>query len=319
MLSYVEINGFTTSTGAFYPSLRLSYEVFGRPLGSPAPVVMVCHALTGNSNVCGQDGWWDGLISPANVVDTDKYCVLCFNIPGNGYDGFLLGDRYTDFTARDIARLFVEGAKKLGVGRLHTMIGGSLGACLVWEALAEYPDFAAQGVAVAGDWKSTDWVMGLSSVQMSMLARGDGGMYDARMMTMLFFRTPQSFRDKFSRTENTDLGVPNVTSWLMHHGDKLSGRFSPDAYRLMTHLISTVDISRGRGSFETAVGPVRSRIVQVGIDSDMYFQAYENEETHRALIAMGKDSHYLELKTPHGHDGFLIEFRQLQDLLRPFF
>lgn len=320
MLEKVEIKDFTCASGLFLPSLTLSYEVFGRPLGSGAPVVLVCHALTGNSNVCAEpDGWWRGLISPGNAVDTDKYSVLCFNIPGNGYDGFLWGERYREVSARDVARMFVVASQTLGVERFHTIIGGSLGGCLVWEAIAEYPDCTTQAVVVAGDWKSTDWVTALSAIQLKMLSRGDFGMHDARMLTMLFFRSPRSINAKFSRTTNRSLGIPNVESWLLHHGEKLQGRFSPDAYRFMLQLIASVDITAGRGSFEQAMEPFRGRIVQVGIDSDLYFPAYENRDTHQMLMRMHKDTHYLEVATPHGHDGFLIEFERMRELLGGFF
>lgn len=320
MLEKVEIKDFVCVSGVKYPSLALSYEVFGRPIGSGAPAVLVFHALTGNSNVCGRpDGWWRGLIYPGGTVDTDRYTVLCFNIPGNGYDGFLWGERYADVAARDIGRMFIQASGKLGVKRFHTIMGGSLGGCLVWETIAEYPDSTDQAVIVAGDWKATDWVTALSTIQLQLLARGEFGMYDARMLTMLFFRSPQSINAKFSRTLNEDLGIPNVQSWLQHHGEKLQGRFSPDAYRFMMHLITTVDIARGRGSFEAAIRPFAGRIVQVGISSDLYFPSYENLDTHRMLMRMGKDTHYMELETPHGHDGFLIEFARMRELLGDYF
>ena len=320
MLETVEIKDFVCESGDKYPSFKLSYEVFGQPLGSGAPVVLVFHALTGNSNVCRQpDGWWRGLIYPGGTVDTDRYTVLCFNIPGNGYDGFLWGERYRRIDARDIVRMFVLASRRLGVERFHTLIGGSLGGCLVWEAIAMYPDCADQAVVVAGDWKATDWVTALSTIQLQLLERGDFGMYDARMLTMLFFRSPQSINAKFSRSLNRDLGIPNVQSWLQHHGEKLQERFSSDAYRFMMHLITTVDITRGRDSFAQAMAPFAGRIVQVGITSDLYFPAYENADTHRMLLQMGKDTHYMELETPHGHDGFLIEFTRMRELLGDFF
>ena len=320
MLETVEIKDFTGAAGVKYPSLSLSYEVFGQPLGSGAPAVLVFHALTGNSNVCRQpDGWWRGLIYPGGTVDTDRYTILCFNIPGNGYDGFLWGDRYTQVRADDIARMFIAASRQLGVERFHTLIGGSLGGCLVWEAIAACPDCAQQAVVVAGDWKATDWVTALSTIQLQLLARGEYGMYDARMLTMLFFRSPQSINAKFSRTRNEAQGIPNVQSWLEHHGEKLQGRFSPDAYRFMMHLITTVDIARGGKTFEQAIEPFAGRIVQVGITSDLYFPAQENIDTHNRLMRMGKDSHFMELDTPHGHDGFLIEFTRMRRLLGDFF
>ena len=318
MLKYTAIKNFTSYDGTHYESIPMSYEVFGQGIDSGAPVVMVCHALTGNSAVAGDDGWWKGLISDGNVVDTTRYSVLCFNIPGNGYDGKLWGDDYVHFVARDVARMLYMGAREIGVSHLHSLIGCSMGACIAWEMAVEYPDFASQLVSVGGDCKSTDWVIALSELQLQSLSRGDYGMHDARMLTMMFFRTPQSFSMKFDRSNHSS-GIPNVVSWLRHHGDKLGQRFDVDAYRFLSHLTGTVDVSWGRETMQEALSRVKSRVIQVGISSDMYFQPYENIKVHDMLLSMGKDSHYRELDTMHGHDGFLIEFDKLQELLKVFF
>src|SRR5690606_13978881 len=86
-LKYIAISNFTTVSGKTI-SLKLSYQLFGKPLGT-APIVLVNHALTGNSNVSGPDGWWKNIIGTNKVIDTKIYTVLAFNIPGNGYDNFI--------------------------------------------------------------------------------------------------------------------------------------------------------------------------------------------------------------------------------------
>ena len=85
----------------------MSFELFGRPLHS-APIVLVNHALTGNSGVAGENGWWSDIIGVGKCIDTTTYTVLAFNIPGNGYDGFVV-ENYKEFVAGDIARVFLNG------------------------------------------------------------------------------------------------------------------------------------------------------------------------------------------------------------------
>ena len=84
-LQHITINNYTTESGVANPQIQLSYQVFGQALGN-APIVLVNHALTGNSNVAGEDGWWKDLIGNNKVIDTKLYTVLAFNIPGNGFD-----------------------------------------------------------------------------------------------------------------------------------------------------------------------------------------------------------------------------------------
>src|SRR5690606_28108321 len=106
--SYITISGVTQD-------INLSYQLFGQLLHS-APIVMVNHALTGNSNVSGEDGWWKDFIGEGKAIDTGNYTVLSFNIPGNGYDGTTI-ENYKDFVARDIAIIFLRGLEYLGIKR----------------------------------------------------------------------------------------------------------------------------------------------------------------------------------------------------------
>ena len=112
-LHHIQLENFTTESGYFYPEFALSYQFFGQEPGL-SPVVLVNHALTGNSNVAGDEGWWNSLIGLGKLIDTSKYTVIAFNIPGNGFDEVDANriDNYEDFTARDIARLFGIGLEK---------------------------------------------------------------------------------------------------------------------------------------------------------------------------------------------------------------
>ena len=136
MLRELVIEDFRNSAGTVH-DIKLSYEVFGQPLHS-APVVLINHALTGNSNVAGDDGWWKEIVGKKKCIDTSKYTILAFNIPGNGYDGFII-ENYKDFVARDIASIFLLGLEELKIKQLFALIGGSLGGGIAWEMAALEP------------------------------------------------------------------------------------------------------------------------------------------------------------------------------------
>ena len=319
-LLYISLPNFTTESGYFYPEFELSYQLFGQPLGQ-APVVLVNHALTGNSNVAGDSGWWKSLIGLGKVIDTNKYTILGFNIPGNGYDDREKNriDNYEDFTARDIARLFGKGLEDLGVHELYAAIGGSLGGGIAWEMAVLYPDLIENLIPVASDWKASDWILAHNKTQQQILSNSSKPVHDARMMAMLFYRTADSFKEKFNRTRNEEQGNFNTESWLLHHGEKLENRFSLPTYKMMNHLLSSVDITRNRGTFNEVVSPIKSRIFQVGVDSDFFFVPKENKETQKLLNEAGIENKYEEIKSIHGHDAFLIEVEQLFKILGPIF
>ncbi|WP_435624787.1 bifunctional aspartate kinase/homoserine dehydrogenase I [Flagellimonas sp.] len=316
MLHHLEIKDFTTYVGATQ-DLKLSYEVFGQPLHS-APVVLVNHALTGNSSVAGEAGWWSDIIGDGKCIDTQKYTVLAFNIPGNGYDGFVI-ENYKDFVAGDIARIFLLGLEQLKVNRLFAIIGGSLGGGLAWEIATLNPGITEHLIPVAADWKSTDWLIANCQIQEQILVNSKEPVHDARMHAMLCYRTPESFKERFKRTTNEELQVFNVESWLMHHGKKLQERFQLSAYKLMNQLLKTIDITRnGEEAFEKLENS-DTKIHIIGVNSDLFFTAEENKETYRKLALSNTNVTYGEVQSLHGHDAFLMEFHQLEKLLEPIF
>ena len=135
-LKYIEIDHFELCSGRSI-SLKLSYQHFGRPLHE-APIVLVNHALTGNSQVTGTNGWWNAIVGEEKIIDTSQYTILSFNIPGNGFgntkEHFV--EYYKEFTAKDIARLFAIGLQSLQVSKLFAVIGGSVGGGIVAMAAA---------------------------------------------------------------------------------------------------------------------------------------------------------------------------------------
>lgn len=320
-LKYHSIENFTTETGVVYDEIELSYELFGQELHT-APVVLVNHALTGNSDVASpHSGWWRGVVSEDNLIDTNKYTIIAFNIPGNGFDKKPdnLIENYKDFTARDVAKLFGIALSDFKVTKLHAIIGGSLGGGISWEMAVLFPNLATHLISVASDWKASDWILAHNKVQEQILLNSKKPVHDARMMAMLFYRTAGSFKEKFNRTVNENLGIPNVESWLLHHGFQLENRFHLESYKMVNHLLSTLDIVRDRGSFEEVAPLIKSNIIQIGIDSDFFFVPQENIETKKILDNLGIQNTYKEITSIHGHDGFLVEENQLKELLQDVF
>lgn len=311
------LQNFTTESGAFYAALNLSFEVFGQALHT-APIVLVNHALTGNSRVVGLDGWWNDLIGENKTIDTNKYTILAFNVPGNGYDDTII-ENYSDFTARDIARVFIEGLQTLKINQLYAIIGGSVGGGIAWEIAALEPRITKHLIPIATDWKSTDWLIANCFLQEQILNNSSRPIEDARIHAMLCYRTPESFTAKFQRTINEGLAVFNIESWLAHHGEKLQKRFQLSSYKMMNQLLKTIDITRNRTSFEEVASKIEADIHIIGINSDLFFTANENKQTYEELKKHKNNVSYQEIESIHGHDAFLIEYKQLNNLLKDIF
>lgn len=317
-LKTINISNYKTKSGKT-SSIRLSYQTFGLALHE-APVVLVNHALTGNSEVCGEDGWWKDLIGENKCINTNQYTVLAFNIPGNGYEveEDNLIDNYKDFVAADVAELFLLGLEELNIQSLFAVIGGSVGGGIAWEMAAVAPNLIEHLIPVATDWKSTDWLIANCFLQDNILNNSSKPLEDARIHAMLCYRTPQSLKTKFNRTINESLLVFNTESWLQHHGNKLRKRFTLSAYKFINQLLKTIDITN-TNSFEEVASRISSHIHIVSVDTDLFFSKEENIDTVSRLKKLDKKVSYYEIKSVHGHDAFLIEFDQLSSFLGPIF
>jgi len=314
MLGQVTLSDFTNWRGESIPSLTLTYQVAGPALGS-APIVLVCHALTGNSAVAGPEGWWAKLIGPGQTIDTARYTILSIDIPGNEYAGSAPLDDPSLLSIRDVARLWLLVLRELRVDHLYALIGPSLGGGIAWQIAVLEPTLAEHIFPIATDYKASDWLLAQTEVQRLILDHSDRPIHDARVHAMLTYRTPESLIGRFEG-ETTDSGLPRVLDWLDYHGRTLEGRFSLSAYRVMTFLTSTIHAAEN----EKELARIASDIHLVAIDSDRLFPYFIARETIEGRRCSGKE--HAELHTivsDHGHDAFLIEYDQLCRIMSPYF
>ncbi len=316
-LQNITIPEWKLASGKSQQLVTLSYQVFGPTLGT-APVVLVNHALTGNSNITGSNGWWNDLIGNNKTIDTRYYTVIAFNIPGNGFDGIKknLINNYRDFSANDVATLFWQGLDILGINHLFAIIGGSLGGGIAWHMAALRPESINHLIPVATDWKATDWVIANTLIQDRILNNSANPIADARLHAMLLYRTPQSLQERFNR-EQLD-GTFDIELWLDKHGKKLQNRFSLASYKLMNQLLRTIDIAQER-DFISVAKTIKASIHIVAVDSDLLFIQDAAHKTYKLLKAAGIKTSYYEIRSIHGHDAFLIENNQLIKALEPIF
>lgn len=305
-LKYINFPYQTSSQKEY--QISLSYQLFGKDLFS-APIILINHALTGNSNVSGEKGWWKQLIGEDQVIDTHKYTVLCFNIPGNGYDDFFV-DEYSDFTPSDITNIFLKGLELLNIKSLYAIIGGSLGGGIGWEMLAKKPELAELFIPIACDSKTHDWLHAQCLVQKFLLNQNDEPLQKARIHAMLCYRTPQSLNERFQNRISQEKQKLESEDWLSYHGKSLAERFSLKSYQLMNHLLMNINAN------DKDLGKIKARIHMISVDTDLFFPASEIRMCFNKLKAEKDDVFYHEIKSIHGHDAFLMEYEQLNYIIK---
>ncbi len=332
----LELGGpFALESGLRLPSVTVAYRTWGRPNARGDNAVLVCHALTGSADV---DRWWGALLGPGRALDPDRDFVVCSNVLGGCYGTTgptslrpggqrRWGGDFPAVTVRDIVRAQAALLDALGIRRLRLVVGGSLGGMQALEWALLFPDRVDAIAPIAVSARHSAWCIGLSEAQRQAIyadPRWRGGHYPpddgpaaglavARQIAMCTYRSRASLEGRFSRGEAESGGFA-VESWLRHHGRTLVDRFDANTYVTLTRAMDTHDVGRGRGGWREALATVHVPALVVSIDSDVLYPPLEQEELAAALPA----GTLATLRSPHGHDAFLIEGETTNALVARF-
>ncbi len=338
--------GWTCVRGGHLPEIQVSYESWGALNPSRDNAVLIIHPLAFDCHVSGDFagqalGWWEPLVGPGRAIDTARHFVVCPNLLGGCYgttgprfpapDGNPYLERFPLLTPLDMMRIQRLFLRQLGIERLRMVIGASMGGMLVWEWAIEAGEEVDLAVVVAAPLRTTPLQIGWNWLQRRGVeldingneASSAWGQMVARGVGMLSYRSPTSLEEKFGREWFTppgstlsERGMFNVESWLRHQGRKSVKRFDPYTYILFTRAMDLFDVSENRGSIVNALERVRCRTLVVGISSDQLYPAADVHLGADILNHLGKPVEYAELRSPHGHDAFLLETGQIAAILR---
>lgn len=334
---FADIGDIVLDSGFVLPDVRIAYETWGRFDGTNA--VLVLHALTADSHVAGpagdghpSPGWWDELVGPGRAIDTDRLYVVAANILGGcqgstgpsspGPDGFPWGGSFPALTVRDQVRAEVALADQLGVPRWRGVIGGSAGGMRALEWAIEHPERVERLFLLATSAAASAEQIAISGTQIDAI-RGDSAYFDgdyydgpvgplqgldlARRIAHISYRSENELATRFGRDVQDD-GRFAVDSYLQHHGAKLVNRFDANSYIVLSAAMNSHDVGRERGGIAAALARITADTVVAGIDSDRLYPLHQQQELADGISASGP----LEVvKSPYGHDGFLIEAEQV--------
>lgn len=320
---------FAFEDGSVLKELSIRYDTWGRLNAGGDNAVVVCHTLTGNTDVAD---WWAPMLGTGRALDPDRHFIICAAIIGSPYGdlspltidpatGERYGSRFPDVTVRDTVNLHRILLDALGVTEVAFAIGSSLGAMQVLE-WAFYGDYVRGLVPIAVGGRHSAWSIAWSESQRQCIyadPKWCGGDYDrddppaaglaaARMVAMISYRSAFSYQQRFGRrTTEEDDSVFEVESYLRYQGLKLVGRFDAGCYVSLTKQMNRHDVSRGRGDYPSVLAEIRQPALVVGITSDILYPLSEQRE----LVQHLPNAVLNVLDSPHGHDAFLIELEEL--------
>jgi homoserine O-acetyltransferase len=317
---------FTMESGEVLPDLVVAYRHDGVPIGEGRQILVV-HALTGSADAAGD--WWAPLIGPGQILDTDKYGVLCANLLGSRYGtsgptsrnpatGKPYGRAFPLVTIRDQARAQWRLLDALGIGKLALSVGGSLGGMVALEVALERPGEITRVVPIAAPARIGQLAVGWDHIQLEMIDRlGADGLDLARELAMTTYRSEIDFEQRFAGRIEPD-GSPSVVSYLRHQGRKLLERFDEETYKSLVRAMDTHDIGRGRGGEVAALHKLAAygtQLTGVGIEGDILYGTNQVRAMVESAKEAGMDAAYREIRSTKGHDAFLVEWDQLQTIL----
>jgi homoserine O-acetyltransferase len=337
-LFYTLREPFTLECGQVLNSVQIAYRTWGKLNHNGDNGVLICHAFTGSADA---DYWWGPFFGEGKALNPQRDFIICSNIIGSCYGttgpislnpetNKPYGCTFPPVTIRDMVHLQAKLLDFLGVTTLKLVIGGSLGGMQVLEWVLLYPNRVEAIAPIAISGRHSPWCIGWSEAQrMAIYADPlwQNGNYDpdnppsqglaiARAIAMNTYRAWDSFNTRFGRQlqQHHDSYKYVVVSYLEHQGEKLVERFDANTYITLSLAMDSHDLTRENQDYESVLKSIKQPTLIVGIDTDILYPPIEQQELYNLI----PNAELQWLKSPHGHDAFLIEMDELNDFIVQF-
>ncbi len=341
--------------------VTVAYETCGTLNEARDNAILICHAFSGDSHVAGiygdgpddqPPGWWDCMVGPGKGIDTERYFVICCNILGscmgstgpsstNPETGKPYGLDFPMVTIGDMVNAQKKVLEHLGIDRLHSVIGGSVGGMQVLEWCVRYPQMLRSAIPIATTMRHSALAIAFNEVaRQAIMAdpnwnKGDYynksdpdlGLAVARMIGHITYLSDEAMRRKFGRNlqDKEDFSFNfdadfQVESYLHYQGIKFAKRFDANSVLYITKAADYFDLAdttNTRESLQDLAGS-HSKFLVISYSSDWLYPTYQAKELVQALKRTGQDVSFCEIEADCGHDAFLIPDDRLTKLIRGF-
>ena len=340
-------NELVLESGEKLGPITLAYETYGKLNTQKSNAVLVLHALSGDAHAAGANGWWDSFIGPGKGLDTNKYFVICSNVIGgcqgstgpssqNPKTGKPYGTDFPLVTIGDMVNAQKNLIENLGIKKLLSVIGGSMGGMQVLQWMVSYPEKIQSAIPIATTMKHTPQQIAFNEVgRQAIMADPDwkGGDYYgaaipakglavARMIGHITYMSDVSMAEKFGRRIRQDKQPfkfsPEfeVEGYLQNRGDNFVKRFDANSYLYITKAIDYFNLQNGKN--KTLFSGLKAKVLVISFKSDWLYPTYQSLEIVKACKLAGVDTTYCEVNSSYGHDSFLLETKQENELVSHF-
>jgi len=322
---------FELEAGENLPGFQLKYTTLGQLNKERNNVVWVCHALTGSSDFTD---WWKDFFVEGSAFDPKTHFIICANVLGGCYGstGPLSNNPKTgknyfhDFpliTVRDIVRSLDLLRINLGLEKINTLIGGSLGGQQALEWAIIQPDVIQNLIVVATNAQHSPWGIAFNEAQRMAISAdntwkendpraGVEGLKAARAIGMISYRAYKGFEETQSEKNSESVDDFRASSYQQYQGQKLANRFNAFTYWILSKAMDSHHVGRGRKSIDAALQSIKAETLVIGIESDILFPIAEQ----KLLASTIPNARFEKIDSLFGHDGFLVETDQFKKILK---
>ena len=358
-IAYFENINLKLESGDIIDSFKLAFKTYGKLNADKTNAILVCHALTGdqyvagNNPITGREGWWSRMVGPNKPIDTNKFFVICSNVLGgcagstgpkelqNGSD-VAYGGNFPSVTIKDMVKAQSLLIESLNIEKLFSVIGGSMGAMQTLQWAIDFPDKILNIIHIAGALKHSAQNIAFHEVGRQAIMSDpiwkngkyfennevpERGLSVARMIAHITYLSENAMHRKFGRKlQSRDIisfGFDadfQVESYLRYQGKSFVERFDANSYLYLTRAMDYFDHDETfRKNIEFSHNPNNHlKYLIVSFTSDWLFPTIESKMIVNQLNSLSREVSFLEIDTDKGHDSFLLDEPQLDDVIKGF-
>jgi len=358
-IAYFENINLKLESGDKIDSFKLAFKTYGKLNANKTNAILVCHALTGdqyvagNNPITGREGWWSRMVGPNKPIDTNKFFVICSNVLGgcagstgpkelkDGSD-VAYGGNFPSVTIKDMVKAQSLLIESLNIEKLFSVIGGSMGAMQALQWAIDFPDKILNIIHIAGALKHSAQNIAFHEVGRQAIMSDpiwkngkyfennevpERGLSVARMIAHITYLSENAMHRKFGRKlQSRDIisfGFDadfQVESYLRYQGKSFVERFDANSYLYLTRAMDYFDHDETfRKNIEFSHNPNNHlKYLIISFTSDWLFPTIESKMIVNQLNSLSREVSFLEIDTDKGHDSFLLEELQLDDVIKGF-
>ena len=350
-------NSVKLDSGEYIDSCEVAFKTFGELNKKKNNAILVCHALSGDQ-FCSEinpftkkKGWWNILIGPGKVIDTNIFFVICSNVLGgcmgstgpssiNPNTKTNYGLKFPVITISDMVKVQEKLVSALGIKKLFAVIGGSMGGMQTLEWATRFSNKVNVAIPIATSYRHSAQNIAFHEIgRQAIMAdpvwnKGNyyktkkepkGGLSVARMIAHITYLSEHALQRKFGRNlQNSNFFSFNfdtdfqIESYLKHQGSSFVERFDANSYLYITKAMDYFDLSCRKGGLSGVFKNSNVNFCFFTFTSDWLFPTSETKTIIKSLNSSNALVSFVEVKTDKGHDAFLLEEPEFHATLKGF-